>query len=337
LPTIKDLAREAGVSVTTASYSLNGEGRISEITRQKVLQTAERIGYVPSISARSLKGHNIRAVGIFVDGIAGPVYGAIIEGAQEKFKSEGWGLIVGTLNSPIQELARSLVRDSLLAGSIILNGGMLAEDAILPLLEKAPVVVLDIHREILEKASKSSRLCRIELNNEKGMDALFGEILRKKCRRILFLEGPSSSWDFLCRKKALFELCRKSGLSEPEVLSCDYKAHGAYGLVKTTIAGKHAYDCILAANDEMAIGAMKALKETGLKIPEDIIVMGFDDIEAAHWVDPPLTTVKVDYKQLGRLLAEKMLQMILSKKPVCENLIFPVEFTGRQSTGFKQE
>lgn len=334
MPTIKDLAREAGVSVTTASYSLNDTGRISEITRQKVLQTAKRIGYVPSISARSLKGHNIRAVGIFVDGIAGPVYGAIIEGAQDKFKSEGWGLIVGTLNSPIQELARSLVSDSLLAGSIILNGGMLAEEAILPLLKKAPVVVLDIHKEFLEKASKKNRLCRIEIDNKKGMNALFEEVLRRKCRRILFLEGPSSSWDFMSRKKALFELCRKERLPEPGILSCDYKAHGAYDLVKTTIDRELLYDCILAANDEMAMGAMKALKEAGLKIPEDIIVMGFDDIEAAHWVDPPLTTVKVDYKKLGKLLGEKMLQMIQSKKPVCENLIFPVEFTGRQSTGF---
>lgn len=333
MPTIKQLAREAGVSVTTASYSLNGEGRISEETRQKVLETAERIGYIPSLSARALKGQKTRAVGMFVDGIAGPVYGDLIEGAQEKFKDEGWGLIVGTLNSPIQELAQSLVQDSLLAGSIILNGGLIPETNLLPLMKKAPMVVLDIPGGFMDRIPRKSRCCRIELDNTRGIEAIFQEILRNKRSRILFLEGPSSSWDFSTREKVLFDLCRKEGLPRPKTLSCDYKAHGAFELVKETFSRNRDYDCILAANDEMAIGAMKALRESGLSIPRDIIVTGFDDIEASRWIDPPLTTIRVEYKKLGRLIGEKMLQLIASEKPVCENISFPVEFIGRQSTG----
>ncbi|MBN2509175.1 MAG: LacI family DNA-binding transcriptional regulator, partial [Spirochaetales bacterium] len=324
---------EAGVSVTTASYSLNGGGRISEQTRQKVLQAAERVGYIPSVSARALKGQNARAVGIFVDGVAGPVYGQIIEGAQERFKSEGWGLIVGTLNSSVQELAVSLVRDSLLAGSIVMNGGLLTRAAVGFLLEKTPFIVLDIERNFLEKAPGTSRICRIEIDNRKGMEALFNEIKRKKRSRIVFLEGPSSSWDFRTRKELFFDLCKRNGFREPKVLSCDYKAHGAYRLVKDTFAAQQNYDAIVAANDEMALGALKALKETGLRIPEDIVVTGFDDIEAALWVDPPLTTIRVDYKGLGAVIAEKMLQLLSSTTPVRENILFPADFVGRQSSG----
>ena len=337
MATIKQVARAAGVSVTTASYSLNGEGRISEETRKKVLDTAEQMGYVPSLSARALKGQHARTVGIFVDGIGGPVYGNIIEGAQEKSKSQGWGLIVGTLNSPVQEMTQSLVRDSLLAGSVILNGGLLPEKKLLPLLKKAPMVVLDIHSDFLKKVPAGSRICRLGIDNSMGMNAVFQEVLKHKCKYILFLDGHSNSWDFFSRRKKLFDLCKQQGLPSPGILSCDYSAHGAYRQVEEALSGKWNYDCIIAVNDEMAIGAMKALKDSGLRIPHDIIVTGFDDIEASHWVDPPLTTVRVDYKKLGILIAETILELISSPKPVREDMVFPVEFIKRQSTGLIEE
>jgi LacI family transcriptional regulator len=333
LATIKQVAHAAGVSVTTASYSLNGEGRISKETRKKVLDTAERIGYIPSLSARALKGQHARTVGIFVDGIGGPVYGNIIEGAQEKFKSEGWGLIVGTLNSPVQELTQSLVRDSLLAGSVILNGGLLPEETLLPLLKKAPMVVLDIHSDFLKKVPADSRLCRIGIDNAMGINAVFQEVLEHKCTTILFLDGHSNSWDFYSRKKVLFDLCKQQGLLSPDILSCDHSAHGAYCQVKDALSRNWNYDCVIAVNDEMAIGAMKALKESGLRIPRDIIVTGFDNIEASHWVDPSLTTINVDYKKLGKLIGETILELISTSKPICDNITFPVEFIRRQSTG----
>jgi len=337
LATIKQVAQAAGVSVTTASYSLNGEGRISEETRRKVLETAERMGYIPSLSARALKGQHARTVGIFVDGIVGPVYGNIIEGAQEKFKSEGWGLIVGTLNSPVQQLTQSLVRDSLLAGSVILNGGLLPEKTLIPLLKKAPMVVLDIHSDFLKKVPAQSRLCRIGIDNAMGIKAIFQEILLHKCKNNLFLQGHSKSWDFYSRKKILFDLCKQQGLLNPDILTCDYSAHGAYHQVKDALSRDWNYDSIIAVNDEMAIGAMRALKESGLRIPQDIIVTGFDNIEASHWVDPPLTTIKVDYKKMGKLIAETILKLISTSKPICENITFPVEFIRRQSTGLKEE
>ncbi|MBN1498639.1 MAG: LacI family DNA-binding transcriptional regulator [Spirochaetes bacterium] len=331
MATIKDVALKAGVSVTTASYSLNNQGRISEETKTRVIKAAEKLGYSPSLSARGLKGVNPKAIGIFVDGVSGPVYGTIIEAAQERIKSEGWGLIVGTLNSPGQELAESMVRESLLAGSVILNGGLAADRFKKSLLEKAPMVILDAEPEFLSSLPLNQSCCRIQIDNETGMQLIFNEICRLNHRNILYLEGPSSSHDSSDRKAEFSRLCISEKL-QVCFLECNFGTVEAYKNIKQLLTGGFHYDCVTASNDEMAIGAMKALKEHGYEIPDDIIITGFDDIETAQWVNPALTTVKVDYHELGRLIGGEILNLITGGKSVHKNIVFPVSLVKRETT-----
>ena len=332
MPTIKEVALLAGVSVATASYSLNNEGRISDKTRQKVMKAAKKLNYVPSYSARALKGQSAKAVGIFVDGVTGPVFGEIIEGVQEELKEAGWGLIVGTLNGPIQELSRTLIRESWLAGSIILSGNMAPKEFFLSLLEKAPLVVLDVAPQIMDYVSDDSRFVRIEIDNERGMELTFEEIKKAGKSRILFVEGTKDSWDSSVRKSAIVSLAKINGFPKPEFLRGDFKANTAYSVVKKRLSKHKTFDCVMAANDEMAIGAMRALKEKGLTVPKDYVITGFDDIDSARWIDPSLSTVKVDRTRLGIHLARTLLSLIQTKEPCVRSVTFPVSFVKREST-----
>jgi LacI family transcriptional regulator len=296
------------------------------------MKAAKKLNYVPSYSARALKGQSAKAVGIFVDGVTGPVYGEIIEGVQEKLKEAGWGLIVGTLNGPIQELSRTLIRESWLAGSIILNGNMAPKELFVSLLEKSPLVVLDVDPRIMDSISSESRFVRIEIANAQGMELVFEEIKKAGRSRILFIEGTKDSWDSSVRKAAILALTKKHGFPKPEFLRGDFKANTAYSTVKKRLSRQKSFDCVMAANDEMAIGALRAFKEKGLSIPKDYIITGFDDIDSARWIDPLLSTVRVDRTTLGIHLADTLLSLIQSKEACIKSVTFPVSFIKREST-----
>jgi LacI family transcriptional regulator len=332
VPTIHEVARKASVSVATVSYVLNDSGRVGEETKKRVLRAAKSLGFTPSLCARAMKGHRMRTMGMFVDGIAGPIYGETIEGAQEALKSEGWGLIVGTLNDPARELAATLAREHWLAGSIVLNGGLAPADLIKALAAKAPLIAMDAEEDLFSLAPKRGRIVRIKLDNERGMSAAAEHALERGVRSLVVLNGDERSPDARERSKAIAERVLAHGLAAVESVDCGFKAPRAYEAVKRLIASGARFDGLIAANDEMALGAMRALREARLGVPRDVIVVGFDDIEAAQWSDPSLSTVRVDRRALGALLAGTLMDMAGTERPRAETIVFPVEFIPRAST-----
>jgi LacI family transcriptional regulator len=333
--TIYEVAKLANVSVATVSYALNDTGRVGKETKKKVLRAAKSLSYSPNLSARAMKGHPMKAMGIFVDGIAGPIYGETIEGAQEALKEEGWGLVVGTLNDPARELAVTLARESWLAGSIVLNGGLAPAGLLKALAAKAPLIVMDAEADALGLAPRRGRMVRVKIDNESGMSAALEHALGQGASRLVFLGGDPSSPDARERHDALVKGLVGKDIKSFERLECGYKAARAYEAVKRLIASGADFDALLAANDEMALGAMRALGESGRGVPGDAAVIGFDDIEAARWSNPPLSTVRVDRRALGELLARTLIELAETDKARAETIMVPVEFMPRASSARK--
>jgi LacI family transcriptional regulator len=165
------------------------------------------------------------------------------------------------------------------------------------------------------------------------MELIFTEIQRFNRKNILFLEGLSSSWDSACRKRILSDLCRDADFMRLDTLPCGFNAKEAYSGVGKLLKEYPNYDCIVASNDEMAIGAMKAVRESGYSIPDDIMIIGFDNIESSHWIEPSLTTIEIDYRELGRRIGQEILALIIDKKQVRNKKVFPVSLIRRNTTG----
>lgn len=308
--TIKDVARGANVSVATASYALNGEGRVSTTTRATVMRVAHELGYVPHLGARALKGQAARAMGIFVDGVAGPVFGELIEGAQEYLKAQGWGLIVTTLNEPARELANALVGGSLLAGAIVINPLLAAPDLLRNLLDRTPTILLDA--DPVTTARKHALNClRVALDNADGMRRIATHLLARGCRRFVYLDGSAVSWDATERRKSFGLALAQAGVLLPaeRVLSGEFRTRQAYTALHRFMEHGDAFDAVVCANDEMALGAATALREAGFRVPDDVALTGFDDIEQAAWSHPSLTTITVRRRELGAAMAGRLITM----------------------------
>jgi LacI family transcriptional regulator len=332
VPTIREVAKRAKVSVASVSYALNGSGRVGDGTRERILKIARSMEYSPSLCARAMNGHRLRTMGIFVDGIAGPIYGETIEGAQEALKAEGWGLVVGILNDPAMELAAALARESWLAGSIVLNGGLAPIDLMRTLAAKAPLIVMDSGPEIFSIAPKRGSLVRVEIDSERGMSLALEHALAQGVRELVVLGGDPRSFDARERSDAVSRLVPGRDLKSVEFHACDFKARAAYETVGRLVASGKRFDGLIAANDEMALGAMRALREGGRSAPRDAVVVGFDDIEAAQWSNPALSTVRVERRALGGLLARTLIEMAESGQTRAETISFPVEFIPRASS-----
>ncbi len=335
MPTIRDVAKKARVSVASVSYALNDSGRVSDDTKEKILKVARSMDYSPSLCAKAMNGHRMNAMGIFVDGIAGPIYGEIIEGAQEALKAEGWGLIVGTLNDPARELAAALARESWLAGSIVLNGSLAPAGMLKSLAAKVPLIVTDAEPEILAIAPKRGRFVRIEIDNARGMAAILEHALWQGVRKLVVLGGDPRSFDARARAEAISRGAAGGIPGGLEFHDCGFKAETAYERVKRLLEDGLRFDGLVAANDEMALGAMRALRESGLRVPGDVAVIGFDDIEAARWSNPALSTVRVERRALGALMAKILVEMAGTSRPRSETIQFPVEFIPRASSARK--
>ncbi len=336
MPTIQEVALKAGVSVATVSYVLNGTGRVGPQTSERVRRAARSLGYSPSLCAQAMKGRRLDAAGFFVDGIAGPIYGEIIEGAQEAFKARGWGLIVGTLNEPAKELAITLARQAWLAGSVVLSGGLATRELLRALAAKTPLVVMDIEPDFPACMPRRGRWVRVGLDNAAGTRAALEHLLDQGVRRLLVLNGNERSNDARERRATVELVARERDVEFLELYDCDFDARVAYETMRALTASGVRFDGLLAANDEMALGAMRALREAGLHVPEDVALAGFDDIEAAKWSNPALSTVRVERRALGGLLARKVMELAGTDGSADEEIAFPVEFVPRASSMRKE-
>ncbi|MWC29148.1 LacI family DNA-binding transcriptional regulator [Paenibacillus sp. MMS18-CY102] len=328
--TIYDIAKQTGLSPTTISKVLNNYHDVSEKTKAKVLQAAKEMGYLPNSSARTLTTKRSWTLGIlFVEstgmGIRHPFFNAVIESFKSEAESRGYDLMfiskdIGGKETSYLEHCRYRSVDGVIV--ILLDPRNPGMQELLD--SDIPCVLLDC---------ESTKAGTVYSDNLNGGYQAIQYLQGLGHRKIAHISG--GSYYFAGQQRQLgYELAlqRLKLNKRPDYIieGGDYTLESGYEAMLELLALEDPPTAVFAAGDNLAIGAMKALKEKGLRVPEDVSIIGFDDIELASYVTPALTTIRQDTKLLGTKAAEILIESIESVRSIV-NIVLPVELVIRES------
>lgn len=322
--TIADVARLAGVSPATVSRVINGNTKVQSETVQRVLEAAGELSYVPSTAARSLSLGRTKVVSLLVPDLSNPMFQQVLRGAHSAAAADGYRLLVSdTVEEPDSEpeLARETRRHS---DALILCAPRMPELELERVLEQARPVVL------VNRDTERSDVPVLRAEYGEGAQAL-AELLHKHGHRsFAYLAGPESSVSNGVRIAALEQFAASnSGVTVTSLPCGAWIDDGAAAVPSVLGSGATA---ILAYNDLVALGLIGRLREAGIAVPEDISVVGYDDIPFARYATPPLTTVSVPHETLGRY-AWEMTKRVLDSNPETHALKFAPRLMDRGSAG----
>jgi len=301
--TIRDVAREAGVSVASASRALNGHTNVAIETRNRIHDAARLLRYVPHEGARSLTRRRSDAIGVVLPDLFGEFFSELIRGIDRVAHASGLQLLLGSMHGSPHETA-SVIRamrgrvDGLLVMSPD-GGGDHLYDA-LP--TGLPAVLLDFDRPHADADV-------VGIDNYGGAYAMTEHLVASGYCRIAHIAGPRNNRDARERQRGFVDaMANLTGERSPVIVPGDFTEAGGSDATRLLIIGRVPFDAIFCANDMMALGCLSVLSDAGLSVPGDAGVAGFDDIPLAHYAAPPLTTMKVHIAELGERAMTRLLQ-----------------------------
>jgi len=329
-PTINDIAKRVGLSKASVSRALNGKQDVDPETRKRVLKVAAQVGYVPSASARALSNGRSNCLGLLVPTLTWPWILEVLRGVAEEIERSGYSLILYTTSGG-EDSEREFMAQVVPAGAVdglalVIPLGMLEY---IERLAKGglPIVVVDDRGHYPDLPTVATT------NIEGGRSATLHLVERGR-RRIAMLNGPR---DFGCNRDRLEgykSALQKAGLQfDPKlVVDSDFKESGGASAMATLLAADPKLDAVFVANDVMAFGAMRALRNSGRRVPDDVAVVGFDDIPASAMTHPPLSTVRQPLYEMGRTAAS-MVMAALRGESITKRIELPTSLVIRESTG----
>lgn len=328
--TIRDVARRARVSIATVSRALNNTGKVRPEIRERVLRAARTLRYTPHGGARSLISGRTHTVGLLLPDLHGEYFSELIRGVDRAARRRGLHLLVSSSHGSASEAA-SAVRalsgriDGLLAMVPGEDAGFIRE-ALPPTL---PTVLLN--------SRASGAQCPTFLVDDfGGARAMTRHLIERGYRRIAHIRGAEGNLQAEERLRGYRAALKGSGAAPPAVIEGDFTEESGYRAGQAIAAREGRPDAIFAANDMMAVGCLLALREAGIRVPEDMALTGFDDIPLARFVSPPLTTVRADIATFGLRALERLAGMMdADAAPSAARSIerLPVEVVVRGSSG----
>lgn len=328
--TIADVASAAGVSTATISRVLNNPEQVSKRTTEKVLAAIKELGYVPQTAARNLASRRTNTIGLLLPSIGEDFFGQMMRGVEAEVAGSGYDLLIATQS----EMTTTPIKHQLLGrhntdGMLIFTGNVF-ESAVLPLYrERFPVVLL------YQSPPDDLPIPYVTVENKNGTKKIIDHLIEKHDRkRIVFLRGPVDNEDSFWREKGFRESMKNHGLEVNEDLigSGEFTEINAKDTILKMIADQVHFDAVFGGSDEGAYGALMALNEAGIKVPEQVAVAGFDDLSLARFMTPALTTVKAPTEQVGREAVRQLMKMIRGETPEVKTLL-PTEIIIRRSCG----
>jgi LacI family transcriptional regulator len=321
--TIADIARQAGVSKATVSRVLNKrpEG-VGKETRERIEAILAQTCFQPSAMARCLATGRSCSIGLIIPDIGNPFYPLLVRGVERTLHDSGYSLFLCNADCSVEretDYVRALI-DKAVDGVILDSAGS-QKDAQVGLLQEAgiPFVVLD--RVIGQRSAHFG----VFLDNQRGAREAVECLLQREDASLVFLNGPAQLSQSIERLAGVEEAVRARQLPAERllVLEGDFSLDSGFRHIEALLAspagrdtnGTLRFNAVFAANDVMAIGALRALRQARLRVPEDVEIIGFDDIDLASMVDPPLSTVTQPVLDMGAASAELLLRLISGKKP----------------------
>jgi len=328
--TIKQVAREANVSVATVSRALNGSGPVREELRRHILAVSERLHYVPHSGARSLITRKTGTIGVVLPDIHGQFFSEVIRGMDGVSRHRGYHLLVSGSHSDTGEVA-AVVRATRgrVDGLVVMAPDLDTESFARDVPAALPVVALNCRMV-------SPGFDSISIDNYGGAIAMVRHLLSLDHRRIAFIKGPEQNFEASERLRGFRDAALAAGLGEDDAIEIagDFTEEAGARGARGAMDGRRRPSALFAANDGMALGALMALAEDGLAVPEDVAVVGFDDIPVARYVSPPLTSVRIPIAELGARAMERLLLALeRGERHAHRHEVLPTALVVRRSCG----
>ncbi|MER5204191.1 LacI family DNA-binding transcriptional regulator [Streptomyces sp. NPDC002825] len=320
-----DVAALAGVSSQTVSRVSNGDPAVVESTRQKVLDAMKELGYRPNSAARALKRGDFRAIGVITMGLSSTGNVRTLEAIAGSASRAGYAVTLIPLDAPTQDNVRGAFTrlDELAVDAVILIMEVrLLDTAALRLPPHVKVVVVD--------SDATGRFPVVDTDQRQGARSAVQHLLGLGHETVWHLAGPEESFAAGRRAEAWEAALREDGRKVPPVLRGDWTPESGYA-AGLALAEESGCTAVFVANDQMALGVLRAFHERGVRVPEDVSVVGFDDIAEASSFIPPLTTVHQDFGQVGELCVEAALRELRGETVTGVQLV-PTRLVERAST-----
>jgi len=326
-PTIKEIAAKAHVSIATVSRVINNDPRVSKETRAHILKIAEKLEYRPNILARNFAQKKSNLIGLILPEISDEYFTEVIKGVDEIAFSQNLYTVVASSHKykSLKDEVVTFIRSGLLSGLILLVSYL--DDELSSILSKSHLPVV-----IINSNSTNKKFDRIKIDDYYGSFSMTTHLIKKKNYNFLsHITGPLDNDDAVLRRNGFIDACKKYG-AKYLIEKGDFSQQGGFDACKKLINLKSRPQVIFAANDMMAIGCYDYIKQNNLQIPDDIGVVGFDDIFVSRYLNPPLTTVQVNIEEVGKRAAELLLKKMQTTNNIPSSVInIPTELIIRES------
>ena len=303
---IKDVAREAGVSTATVSHVINNTRFVSAETREKVRRAIERCHYYPNAHARSLASGRSRTIGLLISDISNPFFPELVKSIEEAAFERGYEVVLSNTNYDAERTSNYVRRliERKVAGVALMTSEL--DTALIDELAQRQVCVV-----FLDLGSAGECMSNLNVDYEKGIGEAVRHLVALGHRKIAYVGGPSHLSSAMKRLEAFRRELARYSPEAPAIYEGNFQLEGGRRVARHMRSDrKELPTAVVAANDMMALGVMQECRTAGLVIPRDISIVGFDDIAFASLASPPLTTVCLPRRELGRKAVDALMMSI---------------------------
>ncbi len=326
-PTIRDVARLAGVSHQTVSRVINRSKEVTLETRDRVEAAIIELGYRPSAIARSMASGETRTLACISPNLTDYTFASIIEGAEQEARSQGYLLLSSSAADArsFAELVDELVGHRRVDGLLVINPFADERHTLIP--SNFPVVFVGAH-------SRGGPISSVCLDDKEAARIATCHLLERGHRRIALVTGPMVEDCAVDRRAGFMQALEQAGIpcDESLVYQGDWSASSGREALLDLARRGNLPEAVFAQNDRMALGVLHAAREMGLRVPEQLAVIGVDDMPLASYFDPPLTTMRQDMPRIGREAAHLLLELTKNPRAALSHIKLPAELVVRQST-----
>jgi LacI family transcriptional regulator, galactose operon repressor len=329
--TIRDVARQAGVSVATVSRYINRNAPVSAEVAERLDRVMSDLRYVPHAAARHLASRKTRVIGILLRNLHNDFFVPLLNGIESVVRQKEYNLIVATYHANSRNTMPPPIGPHNTDGLLVFSDGLMDEDLVNLNASGFPMVLL------YRTPPPSLTIPSVTVENIEITHKLIEHLIQVHGkRRILYMRGPIYQEDSISREAGYKSALSANGIPFDEnlILNGDFERDTAYQALNDFLGnGKRvAFDAIFTGDDDAAVGVLKALQKYGCKVPDDIAVVGFDDLGVSPFLNPALTTVRAPTETVGRIAAEKLFAL-LENQPWNGAVILPTEIIFRRSCG----
>ena len=301
--TVKEIAAAANVSVATVSRALQRPEIVSETTRQHIHEVVKRLGYTPNALARNLRTARTRLIVALLPDIANPFFSEVIRGIEQVAHESGYSVLLG-------ETQGSLVREQAYADMVAARQA----DGIITMSPRVPAIPIQGRLPVVNACEyvKDSQICSVYVDNVAAAATAVDYLVTLGHRDIAFIAGPPSSPICVDRELGYQRALQRAGVAVDPALTAvgDFSIEAGERAIELLLSRGQSFSAVFCSNDEMAIGALRALSSHGLRVPEDVSVIGFDDIRFARYTSPALTTIAQPKNALGREATTMLIELL---------------------------